>query len=65
MNNIIAIVFALPIVQIVNLIEYARAKDTKAARVGTFVVFVPIMAITTAVWGAIWLFVIHFAFRIW
>jgi hypothetical protein len=42
---------ALPILQFINLIAYARLKEGKFAQLATFVTLIPIFAITCALWG--------------
>lgn len=64
MKNVIAIIFALPIIQIINLMKHAGTQNTKSARIGTFVVFIPVIVLTTTLWGFVWLFLIHIAFGI-
>jgi hypothetical protein len=53
--NAIKIALALPIYQTANLTAYAKTREGWPARIATFVVFLPIIAVTTACWGAVWI----------
>jgi hypothetical protein len=53
-----AILLAMPVVQIANLIAYARLQDGLAARVSTFVVLMPTLIWGTAIATVVWLVVL-------
>jgi hypothetical protein len=52
------IALALPVYQIANLVAYANTHQGWFAKVATIVVFLPIIALTTAVWAMAWTFVL-------
>jgi hypothetical protein len=54
MRDTLKIIFFLPVCQVLNLVAYANTRETWPRKIGTFVVFVPIILFTTAMWGALW-----------
>jgi hypothetical protein len=57
-------VFALPVLQIKNLIFYVSTRETLAAKVGTAICFLPVITITTAVWLTAWYLAIAIIWRL-
>jgi hypothetical protein len=47
-------VLALPIYQVWNIARYANTCATLPAKIGTFAVFVPLIAVLTVIWGFFW-----------
>jgi hypothetical protein len=43
-----------PFIQIYNLCLYANTRDGWVAKIATFIIFIPIMVITTTVWAGAW-----------
>jgi hypothetical protein len=58
------IVLALPVVQVKNIMLYASTRETLAARIGTAICFLPVIAITTVVWLAVWGFALAMIWRL-
>jgi hypothetical protein len=50
----IKMALVLPVYQILNLIAYANTRQGRTAKFGTFVCFLPIIALTTIWWAAAW-----------
>jgi hypothetical protein len=58
------IALALPIYQILNLVAYANARQGRAAKIATFITFLPIIAFTTVCWAAAWAACVWLALRL-
>ena len=54
----VEIVFLLPVVQLSNAWRYASEKQTVTARIATFVLFLPLVALISAVWAFCWIVVL-------
>jgi len=52
--NVLKLALGLPAFQIANLIAHARQKQSTAASIATVVMFLPIVALTTAIWAFCW-----------
>jgi hypothetical protein len=52
--------FALPAYQIWHIAKFANTRATVPAKIGTFIVFVPLIAVLSVIWGFLW-FVIAWA----
>ena len=50
----IKLALALPVCQALNLAAYANTRQGRSAKIATVVVFLPIIALTTACWAAAW-----------
>jgi hypothetical protein len=48
------ILFALPLAMVANLYAYSRLQKGWSAQVGVFIVFVPVIVITSMIWFAAW-----------
>ena len=59
------IVAFMPIVQMTNLFAYACTRDGAAAKVGTFLVMLPVVALSTALWLCGWVVVFVVANAVW
>jgi hypothetical protein len=60
----VQIALALPIYQILNLATYANTRQGLPAKIATFIVFLPIIAITTACWATAWAIGVWLALRL-
>ena len=58
------IAVALPVYQILNLVAYANTRQGRAAKIATFVTFLPIIAFTTVCWAAAWAVGVWLALRL-
>jgi hypothetical protein len=45
---------SLPVYQIYHIAKFAKARDGLAAEIGTFIVFVPLIAVLSVLWGFLW-----------
>jgi hypothetical protein len=53
-STFLQVCFALPIYQVINLTVYVRAQDGWAAKSGTALAMLPILAITAGCWLTAW-----------
>jgi hypothetical protein len=60
----IKVALALPIYQIVNLVAYANTRPNLAAKIATFVSFLPIIVLTTTIWISAWALVLWLLWRL-
>jgi hypothetical protein len=50
----VKVALALPAYQVANLVAYANTRAARSAKIATIVTFLPIIALTTACWIALW-----------
>jgi hypothetical protein len=50
----IKLALALPAYQVANLVAYSNTRAARSAKIATIVSFLPIIALTTACWIALW-----------
>ena len=55
------ILFALPLAMIANIYAYARLQKGWPAQVGMFIVFIPVIALTSVIWFSAWAIAFGFA----
>jgi len=48
------IVLALPVYQIWHVAKYANTRDGLSAKIGAFIVFIPVIAFCSVIWGFLW-----------
>jgi hypothetical protein len=48
------ILFALPAYQLWHIAKYANTRKGRAAKIGVFINFLPMIAISTVIWGFLW-----------
>ena len=56
--------FALPLYMIWHFGKFANTRQTIAGKVGTFVFFIPVIVIGSALWGTLWAFLLHIVWRL-
>jgi hypothetical protein len=54
MPSRIVLTLAFPFYQVRFVIKYTNTYQGWPAKVGTFLCFLPIIAMTTAIWAAVW-----------
>jgi hypothetical protein len=60
----IKVALALPVYQIANLVAYANTRPSLAAKVATFVSFLPIIVLTTTFWAGVWALVLFLLWKL-
>ncbi len=53
------VMVALPVLKIINAAQYAGAQQSKAGTVGVLLLFAPLIALMTMIWGGVWLIAIY------
>lgn len=53
-------VVGTPVVAVLGALSYARAKTSTAARIGTFVLLLPVIVLVTVVWFLAWSFLVWY-----
>ncbi len=61
----VLLIFAFPLVMVANVFAYARLQRGWMAKVGMFVTFLPVIAITSLIWFGCWALGFGFAALIW
>jgi hypothetical protein len=56
-------VFALPVGMVWWAAKYADTREGWAAKIGIFLTFVPVIVFFTVIWGTLWAFTLHIAWR--
>jgi len=64
LSSILKVCFALPVYQAINLTGYAMTQRGWAARVGMFLVMVPVFVITTGCWVIAWYMTLSLIFLV-
>jgi hypothetical protein len=57
------IALALPAYQIWQIAKYANTREGRTAKIGMFLTFLPVIAVSTLVWGFIWVMSLHLLWR--
>jgi hypothetical protein len=52
------ILLALPAYQLWHIAKYANTRQGRAAKVGAFITFLPVICICTVMWGFLWVMIL-------
>jgi hypothetical protein len=48
------ILLALPVYQLWHIAKYANTRRGRAAKIGVFITFLPVICICSVIWGFLW-----------
>jgi hypothetical protein len=57
------IALALPAYEIWHVAKYANTREGWAAKVGMFITFLPVIVISSVIWGALWAMTLRLLWR--
>jgi hypothetical protein len=57
------ILLALPAYQLWYIAKNANTRKSRAAKVGVFISFLPVIAISTVIWGFLWVMMLRLLWR--
>jgi hypothetical protein len=57
------ILLALPVYQLWYIAKYANTREGRAAKIGLFISFLPLIAISSVIWGFLWVMMLGLLWR--